>query len=272
MKKAIVAVLLIAVVVVAALLLIGIASPGTAKVAGNGASLPGYSARLVAGLKARMTNGKAEIQRSAEAKKEVKSFRMKTVLRMHPGQALETLVEVSCPDRERFTTTIGEKSFHAIRIGNKAYVEQKEGGWSVQDTQPSGWSPCGGDPGEPAPWAIMNEGRDLSVVLAKMADNVEAKRGLFVGTADGNCQEWVLDVKIPGGANSHGGGGHGATGLRYTLCMDQDRHLPLMISMGSGGMVTQYSDWNKPIQIDAPTVEVSANQVPAGESKVAHKD
>jgi len=32
--------------------------------------------------------------------------------------------------------------------------------------------------------------------------------------------EWVLDVKIPGGAgNSHGG--HGATGLRYTLCIDQ---------------------------------------------------
>jgi hypothetical protein len=98
------------------------------------------------------------------------------------------------------------------------------------------------------------------VVLAKMADNMEAKRGLFVGTADGNCQEWVLDVKIPGGAGDSHSGGHGATGLRYTLCMDQDRHLPLIISMGSGGMVTEYSDWNKPIQIDAPKIEMSAVQ------------
>jgi hypothetical protein len=248
MKKAIVIIIAVILVGALALALIGIASPGAAAAAGAGVSDPGYSARLVAGLKARMTNGKDEMQRSFENKKNVKSFRMKTLLRMHPGQPLETLVEVSCPDRERFTTTIGDKTFHAVRIGNTAYVEQQDGTWTSQPTQPSGWSPCGADPGEPAPWAIMNEGRDPSVVLAKMADNIEVTRGAFVGTSDGNCQQWLLDVKVPGGV-SHS---HGASGLRYTVCMDPSQHLPVSVSMGSGGMVTIYSDWDKPIQIDAP--------------------
>lgn len=248
MKKAILLILAVIIVAVLALALIGVASPGTASAAGTGVSDPGYSARLVAGLRARMTNGKAEIQHSFENKKNVKSFRMKTLLRMHPGQPLETVAEVSCPDRERFTTTIGDKAFHAVRIGNQAYVEQKDGAWTMQETQPAGWSPCGENPGEPAPWAVMNEGRDPSVVLAKMADHIEVTRGSFVRTSDGNCQQWMLDVKIPGGT-SHG---HGASGLRYTLCMDPIQHLPVSISMGSGGMVTTYSDWNKPIQIEAP--------------------
>ena len=81
-----------------------------------------------------------------------------TLLHLHPGHPLETLVEVSCPDRERFTTTIGDRAFHAVRIGSKAYVEQQNGSWSVQDTPPLGWSPCGDNPGEPAPWAVMSEG------------------------------------------------------------------------------------------------------------------
>jgi hypothetical protein len=63
--------------------------------------------------------------------------------------------------------------------------------------------------------------------------------------------KWLLDVEIPGGS-SHG---HGANGLRYTLCMDPSTHRPVSITIGSGGMVTTYSDWNKPIQIDAPKME-----------------
>ncbi|MBZ5522487.1 MAG: hypothetical protein LAP21_09630 [Acidobacteriia bacterium] len=248
MKKAILIILAVVVAAVVALAMAGVASPGTAAAAGTGVSDPGYSARLMAGLKARMTDGKTEIQRALEARKNVTSFRMKTVLRMHPGQPLETVAEVSCPDRERFTTTIGDSIFHAVRIGNKAYVEQKDGTWTTQETPPTGWSPCGDNPGEPAPWAVMNEGRDPSVVMAKMVDQIEATRGAFIATSDGNCQEWMLNIKIPGGA-SHG---HGASGLRYTLCMDPNQHRPVSITMGSGGMVTTYSDWNKPIQIDAP--------------------
>lgn len=80
---------------------------------------PGKVATMLADLRSSFTTGKDELQHSLDAKKSAKSFRMKTSLQLHPGQPLETLVEVSCPDRERFTTTIGERAYHAVRIGDK---------------------------------------------------------------------------------------------------------------------------------------------------------
>lgn len=243
--------LLIVLILLAAgsVVLIGAASysPG---MGGGAVAQPAYVDRLIAGVTARFMNGKAELRRALGTKRTVRSFRMKTLLRLHPGHPLETLVEVSCPDRERFTTTIGDRAFHAVRIGSKAYVEQENGSWTVQDTQPGGWSPCGENPGEPAPWAVMNEGRDPAIVLAKMSENTEVTRGAFVATTSGNCQQWLVNLKISQSA-AHG---HGSNGLAYTVCIDLKTHLPSLVSMGSGGMVTSYADWNQPIQIDAPSM------------------
>jgi hypothetical protein len=249
MKKTILAVILILLLVIVAAALMArplapAVSMGDLKVVEAPAS-----ARVTANLKARLTTGKAEIERALEAKKAAKSFRMKTVLRLHPGQPMETLVEVSCPDRERFTTTIGEQAFHAVRIGDKAYVEQQDGKWAKQDTPASGWAPCGDNPGEPAPWAVMNEGRDPSTVLVKLVANSKIERGAYVSTTAGNCQQWILALKMPGGAQH----GHGAGGLKYTVCIDA-HHLPVAVSMGSGGVVTSYSDWNAPVHIDPPKI------------------
>lgn len=217
-------------------------------------SQPGAGTRLINGVKVFFTSGKTEIERTLQAKKSAKSFRMKTVLRLHPGQPLETLTEVSCPDRERFTTTIGNRAFRAVRIADKAYVEQEDGSWTVQDTAATGWSPCGDNPGEPAPWAVMNEGRDPSTVLAKLLTMSQISPGALVATSESNCQQWVLSLQLPGGGQH----GHGASGLHYTACIDSSDHLPVAVIMGNGGMVTSYSDWNKPIQIDAPTSNVVA--------------
>ena len=250
MKK----VILIAIGVIAlaavAIALIGASSTRPSVVGGLATTEPGFTQKLLAGVRASFTTGKAEIQRSFEAKKNAKSYRMKTQLRLHPGHPLETVIEVSCPDRERFTTTIGDRAFHAVRIANKAYVEQQDGTWTVQDTAPTGWSPCGENPGEPAPWAVMNEGRELVTLLSKMSGNADFARGTFVGTSSGNCQQWLVNLKVPGSA----GQGHGNNGLRYTVCIDANQHLPVTVSMGSGGMVTSYSDWNQPIPIEAPSM------------------
>ncbi len=248
MKKAILIIIAILALAAVGLAFIGRSAVPASAMGAIGVKEPGAAARLVAGVKAHFTTGQAEIQRSLEAKKTARSFRMKTLLSLHPGRPLETVTEVSCPDRERFTTTIGDRAFHAVRIGNKAYVEQQDGSWSVQETQPSGWSPCGDNPGEPAPWAVMNEGRDPSIVLDKLRANAEIARGAFVDTNVGNCQQWTLSLKMPGGA-AHG---HGANGLRYTVCIDPSRHLPVAVSMGNGVMVTSYYDWNQPIEIEAP--------------------
>jgi hypothetical protein len=52
--------------------------------------------------------------------------------------------------------------------------------------------------------------------------------------------------------------------LRYSISIHPKGHLPVAVTMGNGGMVTTYYDWNKPIQIDAP--EINAPQIDA------HKD
>jgi hypothetical protein len=248
MKKVIIIVIAVVALAAAGIAFVGRSTVAAVSMGDIGVKEPGAATKLFAGVKARFTTGQAEVQRSLEAKKSAQSFRMKTTLHLHPGHPLETVTEVSCPDRERFTTTIGERAFHAVRIGSKAYVEQQDGTWTVQETQPTGWSPCGDNPGEPAPWAVMNEGRDPSTVLARLVASAQIDRGAFVGTNVGDCQQWMLSLKMPGGA-SHG---HGANGLRYTMCIDPAKHLPVAVSMGSGGMVTSYYDWNKPIQIDAP--------------------
>lgn len=248
MKKAILVLLVVILLAAVALAMIGPSRVPPTPMGSVNVSQPAYGARLLAGLKANFTNGQSEVQSAYQARKDAKSFRMTTLLHLHPGHPLETVVEVSCPDRERFTTTISDRAFHAVRVGGKAYVEQQDGSWTVQDTQPTGWAPCGDNPGEPAPWAVMNEGRDPATVLAKMSSNAEFVRGAFVATANGNCQQWIVTLKLPVGA-AHG---HGANGLNYTICIDPNQHLPVAVSMGSGGMVTSYSDWNKPVQIDAP--------------------
>lgn len=247
MKKVILIVLIVLLVAVCAALALGRSTQPPVAM-GMKVTSPGRAALIFADIRSHFTTGKDQLQHSLDAKKNATSFRMKTSLQLHPGQPLETLVEVSCPDRERFTTTIGDRAYHAVRVGDKAYVEQQDGKWTTQDTAATGWSPCGENPGEPAPWAVMNEGRDPSTILAKLMTSSDITRGAYVSTPDGNCQQWMLSLQMPGGAQH----GHGATGLRYTVCIDPAKHLPVAVSMGNGGMVTTYYDWNKPIRIDAP--------------------
>ncbi|HET9839267.1 MAG TPA: hypothetical protein VFR84_13620 [Candidatus Angelobacter sp.] len=247
MKRAALILIIVLVLAAVALAFVGANSVAPTPMGGVSVSPAGYVTRVVAGVKAHFTSGQTEMQRAFAAKREVKSYRMTTLLSLHPGQPLKTVIEVSCPDRERFTTTIGERSFHAVRIGGKAYTEQQDGTWLTQEIASNSWAPCGSNPGDPAPWAVMNEGRDPSVVLSKMADHAEFERGAFVTTPEGNCQQWTVRLTLPGGAEH----GHGPGGLSYTICLD-NKHLPVAVSMGRGGMVTSYSDWNKEVQIDAP--------------------
>src|SRR5512146_1331188 len=108
MKKAVWVVIAILVFAAVALAFMGRSEAPAAAMGAIGVKDPGLVARVAGAVKAHVTTGQAEIQLSLRAKKTAKSFRMKTLLSLHPGQPLETVTEVSCPDQERFTTTIGE--------------------------------------------------------------------------------------------------------------------------------------------------------------------
>ena len=175
---------------------------------------------------------------------------MRVEMRLHPGDPFVTVEEVGCPDRQRMSASLGDRPmYEAVRVANTSYV-MDQGKW-VQSPIPPEVFPCGDKPGAPAPWAILNEGRDMSSALAQLVS--KAKAQVSVGNlivANGSpCQEWEITFGHPGSkANNAPGMGN----MRYTMCIDTETHLPNQVVMGTGGIIIKYYDWNKPVNITAP--------------------
>jgi hypothetical protein len=215
----------------------------------SGSQQPSTLTKLYASLRTHFTDGKTELRKSLEAKQQAKSWRMNIDLRTHPGAVMNTVVEVACPDRERIVTKIGDTTLETIRIGADAYV-QKEGQW-YKGPLPQGVYPCGDQAGAPAPWAMMNEGRDMATVIATMANNPGSPITVTAGSltqVDKNlCQDWLVSFQHPGGTGR---------GMSYSACLGTEDRLPRRVVMGTGGMTAVYSDWNQPMQIEAPQANV----------------
>ncbi|HJT01873.1 MAG TPA: hypothetical protein VJ756_22455 [Terriglobales bacterium] len=218
----------------------------------SSSSQPGPLGRAYASLRNRFSSGQSELQKTFDAKKAARSWRSVTMLRMHPGRALETTIEVSCPDREHITTTLGDIRYESIRVGNQAWIRSNDGEWKEQPITSDAY-PCGSNPGAPAPWAMMNEGRDPVSVVATMAAKMNAQvgRGDVANLGDASCQRWLVSFQHPGS---------GSRGLNYTICIGTSDYLPREVVMGSGGLATTYSDWNKPMQIDAPAASAQSTK------------
>jgi hypothetical protein len=218
----------------------------------SSSSQPGPLGRAYASLRNRFSSGQSELQKTFDAKKAARSWRSVTMLRMHPGRALETTIEVSCPDREHITTTLGDIRYESIRVGNQAWIRSNDGEWKEQPITSDAY-PCGSNPGAPAPWAMMNEGRDPVSVVATMAAKMNAQvgRGDVANLGDASCQRWLVSFQHPGSSSR---------GLNYTICIGTSDYLPREVVMGSGGLATTYSDWNKPMQIDAPAASAQSTK------------
>lgn len=215
-------------------------------------SQPGPLSRAYFSVRNRFSSGQSELQKAFDAKKAARSWRTVTLLRAHPGRAMETTVEVSCPDREHIMTTLGDTRYESIRIGNQAWIRSNEGEWKEQPAVPDAY-PCGSNFGAPAPWAMMNEGRDPVSVIATMAAKMNAAvgRGDLANVGDSSCQRWVVTFQHPGSSGR---------GLNYSVCIGISDHLPREVVMGSGGLATTYSDWNKPMQIEAPAAPAQSSK------------
>jgi hypothetical protein len=210
----------------------------------SNSSQPGPLGRAYASLRGRFSSGQRQLQQALDAKKAARSWRTVTLLRAHPGRALETTIEVSCPDREHIVTSLGGTRYESIRVGNQSWTRSNDGAWTTQPETPEAY-PCGANPGAPAKWAMMNEGRDPATVIASMAAkmNAQVARGELAKVGDSSCQQWLVSFQHPGSSGR---------GVNYTVCIDPGDHLPREVVMGSGGLVTTYSDWNKPLQIEPP--------------------
>jgi hypothetical protein len=207
--------------------------------------------RLKSALQARFTSGPKAIQEASNAKAAAKSYKMRVEMRLHPGDPFVTVEEVGCPDRQRMKASLGDRPmYEAVRVANTSYV-MDQGKW-VQSPIPPEVYPCGDRPGAPAPWAILNEGRDMSSALAQLVSkaNANVSVGNLIIANGSPCQEWEVTFGHPG--SKTGSHGPGMGNMRYTICIDTETHLPNQVVMGTGGIIIKYYEWNQPVSINAP--------------------
>jgi hypothetical protein len=219
----------------------------SAKTAGSASQL-GAWVRLKAALRARFTNGKAALQQASNAKAAATSYRMRVEMRLHPGDPFITEEEVLCPDKIHMVANLGDRPmYEAYRVASTSYV-MDQGKW-IQSPVPPDVYPCGNNPGAPVPWAILNEGRDMTSALAQLVNRANATVSVgSLAVVDGApCQQWEVEFGHPGKKGSPGMGS-----MRYTICIASATHLPLEVVMGSGGIRVKYYDWNKPMKVSAP--------------------
>lgn len=131
----------------------------------------------------------------------------------------EMTMEVVCPDKSRMTTKTGAMTSQMVRIGGDMYVKAGSK-WMKTPAQ-------GPNPAQCGQTAASNDKMPKTDASAKIT-----KGG--TQTINGEtCTEWTTTV----GTNSS------------TICVGSD-NLPRQIK--SGDATITYSDWNKPITIDAP--------------------
>lgn len=183
-------------------------------------------------------HGDQEIEKAFLVKASAKSFTMTTKIAAHDDNVMETHFYVSCPDRERITLKVASLDREMIRIGGRFYINEGGGTWYYKDVDIKDWSPCGRNPGLPSPWALLTEGRDLVTVFASARDKfkVQPTQAEYKGK---KYQAWTVSM-------NH----QGAEGFQYTVLLDEQHH-PVLVALGQSSL-TEYSDWDKPMAIEAP--------------------
>ncbi|HVP41876.1 MAG TPA: hypothetical protein VMS96_00500 [Terriglobales bacterium] len=190
-------------------------------------------------MKAYFANGDQEIQQAFAAKAAAKSFTMTTKIAAHDDNVMETHFYVSCPDRERITLKVASLNREMIRIGQRFYLNEGTGQWHYKDVEVKDWSPCGKNPGLPSPWAMLTEGRDLVTVFASAQDKFKVQPIEEAEYKGKKYQAYAVTM-------NH----QGVEGFKYTVLVDE-QHRPAVVALGQSSL-TEYSDWDKPVSIEAP--------------------
>lgn len=196
--------------------------------------------KLVSAVKGYTANGQDAIQAAFRAKAAAKSFTMVTRVAAHDDNVMETHFYVSCPDHERITLKMGSKTREMVRMGKRFYINEDGTTWYYKDVAVENWSPCGENPGLPSPWALLTEGRDLLTVFASAKDKFKVEWAQQVEYKGEKLDRWTVGMNHAGDS----------AGFKYTVILDKQQR-PLLIGLGQSSL-TEYSDWNKPVSIEAP--------------------
>jgi hypothetical protein len=186
--------------------------------------------------------GDAEFQKMLEATQHVKSFRGVYVGSMASAEHSENLWEVDCNrgvvhKRSQTSQTSAnplELQEDQLLVGLDRYTRDSDGSWVKTADKHVLYS---------GQWYCDNlaQGtlRDLLPDTRAMLRNAMIGKGDKKTVNGVRCQDWQFAMK------SRTSGEHG------TVCIGLEDHLPYEMTTDSGGHYS-YSDYNQPIQIEAP--------------------
>jgi hypothetical protein len=188
------------------------------------------------------SNGDAELKAALEAMKQVKSFRGTYIANASSTVHSQRLWEVDCnrvivhqqsQDSQANADSPFQMKQDELLVGNQRYSRDSSGSWQND-----------GDVGPlySAKWYCDNiaQGtvRDLLPDVLTMTRHAVTEKGDKKTVNGVQCREWKFAMKAA------------LASQQGSLCIGVDDHLPYEMTMEGGHF--SYSDYNRPIQIEAP--------------------
>jgi hypothetical protein len=188
----------------------------------------------------------AELQRSIDAQRVAKSFKLNLIESPRGQKTMETTMEVTCPDRWRMFTTNGSGGkVEIVRIGRDAYVREERGPWTTIPAPLGVGSPCYDEQPEVDPAHVYDEESDAVARLLSMSTHASLQRTAVRDVNGTPCQEWAVSLAPDEELGQP----------RVVVCTGQADALPRRISLFDGDrtvMVATFYDWNVPNSIERP--------------------
>ena len=188
------------------------------------------------------SSGDREFQKTLEAMKQVKSFRGAYIESSSSTQHWERVWEVDC------SRLIVHQQSHDLQANTDSPFETKEDGLLVGDQRYSrssdgSWENTGyGGDRYSAKWYCDNVARgtasDLLPDIRTMISHAMTEKGDKKTVNGARCREWKFAIRTA------------VSGQDGSVCIGVDDHLPYEMTMQGGRY--SYSDYNQPIQFDAP--------------------
>jgi hypothetical protein len=188
------------------------------------------------------TSGDTEFHKTLEAMKQVKSFRgaysesassMQHSVRLWEVDCNRVIVHEHSQDQQSNTDSPFEMNQEELLVGDQRYIHGRDGSW-----ENTGYA---GDRGS-AKWYCDNVARgtvrDLLPDMYTMISHAITERGDKKIVNGVRCREWKFDQRTV------------LSSQKGSICIGLDDHLPYEMTMEGGHY--SYSDYNKPIEFEAP--------------------
>jgi len=203
-------------------------------------------------------NGEKEFQKTLDAMRQARSFRVATTASLRETQHHELLWEVDCNrDVLHFKRNLTDSGTDPatdfqqdqLIVSGREYDRQADGAWA----RPRGY---GGAAYTAKGYCnALQQGVD-SYILPEIYTMIQ--RGVLQKgdkkTVDGvRCREWLVTLR------------GGPSRLEHdTVCIGLDDHLPYELTVDWEHSRTVFSDYNKPLQFELPDAEVQPASTPVG--------